>query len=71
MAYSLADIRMADRHIALGEQHVVRQEELISRLRQRGLSTEKAEELLEEFRASLSEHRSHRALMVTSMGGEI
>jgi negative regulator of genetic competence, sporulation and motility len=70
MAYTAADIQMAEHHIAQGEQHVVRQEELISRLRQRGLPTNEAENLLEEFRATLAEHRAHRDLMVSSLGGE-
>ena len=70
MAYSSADIRMADRHIAQGERHIVQQEELISRLRSRGLPTDQAEDLLAEFEATLHQHRDHRTLMMISLGGE-
>ncbi|HEX8839517.1 MAG TPA: hypothetical protein VF750_03490 [Sphingomicrobium sp.] len=66
--YTAADIQMVDKHIAQGERHIVQQEELISRLRSRGLPTDQAEELLAEFEATLHEHRSHRTLMLSSMG---
>jgi hypothetical protein len=70
MAYTAADLRMADDHIAQGERHIVQQEGLISRLRARGLPTHAAEDLLEEFRATLDQHREHRATMAGSMGRE-
>lgn len=70
MAYTAADLQMVDDHIAQGEKHVIHQEELISRLRARGLPTDRAEDLLEEFRQTLHQHREHRTLMVRSMGGE-
>lgn len=70
MAYTAADLRMVNDHIAQGETHVIHQEELISRLRARGLPTDKAEDLLEEFRATLHQHREHRTLMARSMGEE-
>lgn len=67
MAYTAADIEMANDHIAQGERHVAQQLELIARLRSRNLPTGEAEEFLEEFRATLVEHRSHRDLMLRSM----
>jgi hypothetical protein len=70
MAYTAADIRMVDDHIAQGERHIVRQEEIISRLKSHGLPTDTAEDLLEEFRATLCQHREHRALMIISLGQE-
>lgn len=70
MAYTAADLQMVDDHIAQGERHIVQQMELIARLRSRGLPTNLAEDLLEEFRATLSQHREHRAIMIVSMGVE-
>jgi hypothetical protein len=67
MAYSAADLRMVDDHIALGERHVVQQEALISRLRQRGLPTEVAENLLSEFQLLLAQHRAHRTLIAADL----
>lgn len=68
MAYSAADLRMVDDHIAQGERHVVNQEALISRLRQRGLPTETAEKLLDEFQSLLAQHRAHRSLIAAELG---
>lgn len=67
MAYTAADLRMADDHIAQGEQHIVRQEQLISRMRSKGLPTNVAELLLDEFQHTLRQHRDHRVLMVDSL----
>ena len=67
MAYSPSDLQMVDDHIAQGERHVIQQEELISRLRSRGMPTEAAETLLTEFRSLLHEHWAHRALIVKDL----
>jgi hypothetical protein len=64
MAYSAADLRMVDDHIAQGERHVTRQEEIIAWLTSRGHPTEMAEQLLLEFQATLLQHRAHRELML-------
>ena len=64
MAFSPADLKMVDDHIAQGERHVTRQEELIARLKSGGHSTEMAEQLLMEFRSTLVQHRAHRELML-------
>ena len=66
MAYTPADIDMADRHIAQGERHINQQQDLLARLRAHNLPTDQAEDLLEEFRATLLQHREHRALMIRS-----
>ena len=63
MAFSAADLRMVDDHIAQGERHVTRQEEIIAFLRSRGHPTEAAEQLLVEFQATLQQHRAHREVM--------
>jgi hypothetical protein len=63
MAYTAADLRMVDDHIAQGERHVSRQEEIVAWLRSRGHPTEVAEQLLAEFQSTLQQHRAHRELM--------
>jgi hypothetical protein len=68
MAFSPADLRMVDDHIAQGERHVTRQEELIAWLRSRGHPTDQAEQLLTEFQSTLIQHRAHRELMLHSNG---
>lgn len=67
MPYTSADLDMVERHIAQGERHVALQEELITRLSSLGLPTEAAEDLLEEFRATLRQHRSHQALIAAAL----
>jgi hemerythrin len=64
MAYSAADLKMVDDHIALGERHVSRQIELIAWLRSKGYPTEMAEELLTEFESTLVQHRAHRDMTI-------
>jgi hypothetical protein len=66
MAFSAADLRMVDDHIALAERHVTRQEELVAFLKSRGHPSEMAEELLVEFQATLAQHRAHRDVMLHS-----
>ena len=63
MAYTAADLRMVDDHIAQGERHVTRQEEIVAWLKSRGHPTEVAEQLLAEFQSTLLQHRAHRDLM--------
>ena len=64
MAFSAADLQMVDDHIIQGERHVTRQEELVQWLRERGLPTVDAESLLEDFKATLIQHRAHRDMML-------
>ena len=59
-----AELRMVEHHIAQGERHVVRQEELVAWLKLRGHPTEMAEQLLEEFRSTLVQHLHHRDVML-------
>lgn len=67
MAYTPDDLQIVDDHIAQGERHIIRQEEIITRLRSRGTPTENAETLLTEFRALLHQHWEHRALIVKDL----
>jgi hypothetical protein len=71
VAYTAADLQMIDDHIAQGERHVIRQEELITRLRERGLPTAAAEELLADFRALLHQHWEHRTLVANELGANL
>jgi hypothetical protein len=57
---SESELEMAERHVAQGERHIAFQEALIVHLRELGSSTVLAEELLSEFRTSLTSHRAHR-----------
>ena len=64
MAFTAADLQMVDDHIAQGERHVTRQEEIVAWLKSRGHPTEMAEQLLAEFQSALVQHRLHRDLML-------
>lgn len=66
--YTQADLAMAERHIAQGELHIVRQEELLTGLQARRHSTAAAEALLAMFNATLVEHRSHRDAIAVAIG---
>jgi hypothetical protein len=59
MAYTVEDLKMATRHVALGERHVADQEKLVAKMTAEGLDTAVAEDLLEEFRQTLDSHRQH------------
>ena len=65
--YTQADVDMADRHIAEGEQHIVRQDELLSRLRMQCLPTEEAEKLLAILNSTMVGHRTHRAAIIEAL----
>jgi hypothetical protein len=52
---------MIRRHIAEGERHVAKQRDVIERLYELGGDVGLAEDLLEEFEATLAEHRRHLA----------
>ena len=69
MAFTKAEFDMVQDHIAQGERHVIRQEELISRLRARGLPTQEAETLLRIFRETLREHHEHRDRICRALYG--
>ena len=70
MAYTAADLAMIDDHIAQGERHIIRQEELITRLRTGGFPTEEAEKLLANFTSMLHQHWEHRTLVLRDLDGE-
>jgi hypothetical protein len=60
MAFTLEDLITAERHVAEAEQHVVSQEEILSKLRLEGADTTLADELLANFNATLKMHRRDR-----------
>ena len=66
MAFSAADLQMVDDHIAQGERHVTRQEEIVAWLKSHGHPSEMAEQLLAEFQSTLLQHRAHRDVMIRS-----
>ena len=68
MAFTLAEMRMVDDHIAQGEKHVTRQKELIAWLKGRGHSTDLAEQLLAAFQQTLRQHRAHRNKIMQLLG---
>ena len=68
MAYTQADLDMANRHIAETERHIVRQEEIITDLGAKGADKNLAEELLAEFQATLRMHRGDRDLIARELG---
>lgn len=55
-AQQMAQVR---RHVADGERHVATQRAIVQRLRELGADTHLAEDLLEEFEATLAQHRMH------------
>jgi hypothetical protein len=67
MAYTAADVQMAEGHILQGERHIALQHELINRLREHGLPTEAAEQLLVTFQDTMHSHWEHRAAMLESI----
>ena len=68
--YTRADLDMADRHIAEGEEHIGRQEVLLSELRVRGQPLESAEALLALFNSTQASHITHRAAIVRALEAE-
>jgi len=63
MAYTKADLEMAERHIAQGKRHIREQVDRIELLRSGGHATEKAEDLLRLFLDTLAQHERHRDLI--------
>jgi hypothetical protein len=60
MAYTNADLLKAERHVTEGEEHVARQESLITKLEAEGADTTLAKQLLAEFNTSLQRYREDR-----------
>lgn len=65
--YTAADLEMAERHIAEGEERIVRQEELLTSLRTKGLPIEEAERLLRLLNETQAEHWAHRAAIAKAL----
>ncbi|MBB4570594.1 hypothetical protein [Rhizobium leucaenae] len=60
MVYTTADLELANRHVLLGEKHIIDQEMLITKLMAKGLDTAVAESLLSLFVDMLNIHRDRR-----------
>lgn len=72
MAYTRADLAMAERHVRDGERRIVELEEDIEKARRRGLPTRLAEQTLDTMRATLRlmiEHEREMAFSVASRQG--
>ena len=65
--FTLADLEMADRHVAQGEQHIARQEMLLTSLRLKGFQTVDATALLKLLNEAQAEHRAHRDAIATAL----
>ncbi len=65
--YTLADLEMADRHIAHGEQHIARQEMLLTSLQLKGYQTKDAVALLKLLNEAQAEHRAHRDAIAAAL----
>jgi hypothetical protein len=68
MSYTPHDLLTAERHIAEGEQHIVRQEEIVTKLQLQGADTTVAEQLLAEFHEALNMHREDRDRIAAELG---
>jgi hypothetical protein len=60
------EIAMVQRHIALGEEHVARQHELIAHLKSFGADTSLSEQVLTNFEDALTLHQQHLARLGAS-----
>ena len=58
--YTSVDLAMAERHIAEGEAHIARQEQILTSLRSGGHPTDDAETLLRLLNETQAEHCAHR-----------
>ena len=67
--YTFADLDMADRHLAEGEELIARQERLLTSMRLRQQPTEVAESLLISLNRAQAEHRAHRAAIAAALDG--
>ena len=66
--FTPADLLMAERHIAEGEEHILSQEQIITTLCLNGADTDFAEKLLAEFQATLRTHREDRDRIAAELG---
>ena len=60
------EIEMVERHIRVGETLLARQRNVIKNLSDKGLPTEMAYNLLQNFEEIQSEHRAHLERLLTS-----
>ena len=58
------DIEMVQRHVCEGEEHIVRQRELVAKLPPDSDLAESAQQLLTVFEENLKSHRKHLARLL-------
>jgi hypothetical protein len=63
-------LAQADRHIAECKALIVRQQELVRRIAQRGQQTDWAEDTLNALQSSLRAFEAHRKLIVSALQAE-
>ena len=68
--FTKADLELAERHLAMGEQHVAEQDCRISRLSLAGAEMPLARELLETLRTALLIKRRDLELIAVTFGGK-
>lgn len=66
MRHGETELEMAERHVALGRQHIVRQLEIIQKLRGHGYPTGGAERLVANFEELQQMHEAHLARLQNS-----
>jgi hypothetical protein len=67
ISYTLADLKEVDWHIARGEQHILRQEEIVASLRAHSAEVVEAERLLGLFHELQQEHYAHRDVIAAAL----
>ncbi len=66
-AVELAHLAEAEKRLALGEQHIARQERLVAELDRDGHDTKEAFALLTTFRKLQAQHVAHRDLILSAL----
>ena len=59
MAKGETELQMVQRHVREGEAHVQRQSEIVTKMRERGASTDIPVTLLAAFQETLRQHKAH------------
>lgn len=67
-SYTLTDLELADAHIAQGEQHIARQEEIVANLAALDADVVEARKLLSLFRELQQQHEAHRKAIAEALG---
>lgn len=69
MAYTQEDLKMAERHVAEGAQHIARQKRIITEVARDPRLLNTAQRLLSEFEATQRDHIKFRDTILAEMSG--